>query len=193
MTVSVASYEFFINIVLMGMLAVLGLGIARIRNLFSVAMLSGMYSLLCACWFVLMDAVDVAFTEAAVGAGISTVLFLGALALTRAEEKPTPNPRAVLALLVCSLTGLALVYATLDMPHYGQRNNPVNTHPQYERFTVTTSKEIAVPNFVTGVLASYRGYDTLGETVVVFTAGTAVIMLLGGAVRSRRKEEGDDA
>lgn len=189
MSLPVSDFEFIINLVLLGMLAVMGLAIARIRHLFAVAMLAGLYSLLCACWFTLADAVDVAFTEAAVGAGVSTVLFLGCLALTRAEEKPTPNPRAVLGMLVCTLTGMALVYATLDMPPFGARDNPANTHPIYERFTVTSKEEIGVPNAVTSVLASYRGYDTLGEVVVIFTAGTAVIMLLGGAVRHRRRED----
>lgn len=193
MTLSLIEYEFVINIVLLGMLAVTGLAIARIRSLFAVAMLAGLYSLLCASWFVLLDAVDVAFTEAAVGAGISTVLFLGALALTRAEEKPTPNPRAIIGMLVCTLTGLTLVYATLDMPRFGERDNPVNTHPLYERFTDTSKQEIGVPNAVTSVLASYRGYDTLGETVVIFTAGTAVIMLLGGSNWRRRRSRGDES
>jgi multicomponent Na+:H+ antiporter subunit B len=44
--------------------------------------------------------------------------------------------------------------------------------------------ETGVPNVVTSVLASYRGYDTLGETTVVFTAGAGVIALL----RRRRRE-----
>ena len=56
--------------------------ILRLHNLFVVVMLGGVYSLLAATVFVLFDAVDVAFTEAAVGAGVSTVLLLGALALT---------------------------------------------------------------------------------------------------------------
>ena len=39
-------------------------------------------------------------------------------------------------------------------------------------------KETAVPNMVTYGLADYRGYDTLGETSVIFTAGVSVILLL---------------
>ncbi|MBT6883731.1 MAG: DUF4040 domain-containing protein, partial [Rhodospirillaceae bacterium] len=58
----------------MGMIAI---AIARIHNLFAVVMLTGIFSLLGAAAYVIMDAVDVAFTEAAVGAGISTVLMLG--------------------------------------------------------------------------------------------------------------------
>ena len=38
--------------------------------------------------------------------------------------------------------------------------------------------ETGIPNVVTSVLASYRGFDTLGETTVIFTAGIAVLMLL---------------
>ena len=61
--------------------------LVRLRNLFAVIMLSGIYSLFAAALYVVMDAVDVAFTEAAVGAGISTVLMLGTLSMTTDQEK----------------------------------------------------------------------------------------------------------
>jgi multicomponent Na+:H+ antiporter subunit B len=48
--------------------------------------------------------------------------------------------------------------------------------------------EVEVPNVVTAVLASFRGYDTLGETTVVFTAGAGVIALLRGASGARKEE-----
>jgi hypothetical protein len=47
-------------------------------------------------------------------------------------------------------------------------------------------EDIDVPNAVTAILASYRGYDTLGETAVVFTAGIGVLMLISGLRRRRR-------
>ncbi|MCG8544363.1 MAG: DUF4040 domain-containing protein, partial [Alphaproteobacteria bacterium] len=87
--------------------------IVRIHNLFAVVMLGGLYSLMAASMFVLLDAVDVAFTEAAVGAGISTVLMLGALALTKSDEK-VKQRRNVLPLLLVIATGAALIYGTLD-------------------------------------------------------------------------------
>ena len=52
------------------------------------------------------------------------------------------------------------------------------------RYLNEIKQEVAVPNVVTAVLASYRGYDTLGETTVVFTAGAGVVALL----RRRRKD-----
>jgi len=51
--------------------------------------------------------------------------------------------------------------------------------------------DIDIPNVVTGILASYRGYDTLGETAVVFTAGVGVLMLISG-LRGRRRREDED-
>ena len=71
-----------VNILLLSVLFVVAISIARLRNLFAIVMLSGIYSLVSATWYVVVDAVDVAFTEAAVGAGMSTVVLLGAMLLT---------------------------------------------------------------------------------------------------------------
>ena len=89
------------------------------------------------------------------------------------------------------VTGAALVYGTLDMPNFSDPAAPAQTHvaPDYlER----TPHEIGVPNVVTAILASYRGYDTLGETAVVFTAGVGVLMLISGLRRRRRDAEDEE-
>lgn len=178
--------EGLINIFILTLLAVTALAIARLRSLFPVAMLTGMYSLLTASLFVLLDAVDVALTEAAVGAGAVTILLIGVLALTRSREKPVPARRMLLALPIVLITGGALILATLDMPHHGKADNPVHTHPIQQRYLQDSREEIGIPNAVTSVLASYRGFDTLGEITVIFTAGVGVLMLLSGSLRRRR-------
>jgi multicomponent Na+:H+ antiporter subunit B len=164
-----------------------GVAIVRLRNLFAVVMLTGIFSLLGAAIYVLMDAVDVAFTEAAVGAGVSTVLMLGTLALTTSTEKVTSGSNAIAALLLVSLTGGVLVYGTLDMPVYGDRSSPLHHHV-VPRYLEESSEEIDLPNVVTSILASYRGYDTLGETFVIFTAAAGVLALIGRRRRTRRKQ-----
>ncbi len=161
------------------------LAIVRLRNLFASAMLTGIYSLLAASLFVVMDAVDVAFTEAAVGAGISMVLFLGTLALVKGKDRAS-RPKDVLPLIVAIATGAVLLYGTLDMPSYGDPNAPIHHHVA-DLYLDEGGSETGVPNIVTVVLASYRGYDTLGETTVVFTAAIAVMLLLGRARRRPRK------
>ena len=153
------------------------------RGLFAVVMLTGIYSFLSACWMTILDAPDVAFTEAAVGAGISTILMLGTLALTSRHAKPREK-RSLAPLGVVILTGAFLVYGTFDMPDYGDPNAPANVYPK-PSYVERSREDIDIPNVVTAVLASYRGYDTLGETVVIFTAGIGVMLLL----RGRRKRE----
>ncbi len=176
--------ETLIDLALLGLLAVTALAMLKLRNLFAVVMLSGMYSLLSAGFFVDLDAVDVAFTEAAVGAGITTVLMLGTLTLTTSLEKVSTQ-KSIAPFILVLATGLILVYGTLDMPGFGHPEAPIHHHvaPRYLKDTPT---ETGIPNVVTAVLASYRGYDTLGETTVIFTAGVGVLTLLGFA---RRKED----
>ena len=125
---------------------------------------------------VAMDAVDVAMTEASVGAGISTVLFLAALYLCRSEEA-RPMHRPWLPLAVSLSVGAVLVYGTLGLPAFSDPAAPIHHHV-VPRYLNDIRTEVDVPNVVTAVLASYRGYDTLGETTVVFTAGAGVLALL---------------
>lgn len=170
--------------ILLGLLTVTVLAVIRLRDLFVVVMLFGIYSFLAALLFVTLDAVDVAFAEAAVGAGIASFLMLGTLALTVRREKARPA-RALLPLLVVGTVGATLVYGTLEMPHFSDPSAPVhlNVAPHY---LVATQEEVGIPNVVTAVLASYRGYDTLGEVIVIFTAGLGVLALLG--YRKKAKE-----
>jgi multicomponent Na+:H+ antiporter subunit B len=171
--------------VLLVLMAVAVVVLARVRNLFSVIVLSGLYSFLMATVLVALDAVDVAMTEASVGAGISTVLLLGALHLCKSEEaKPVRKPWLPLA--ISAACGLLLVYGSLGLPAFSDPGAPIHTHV-VPRYLQDGPRETGVPNVVTAVLASYRGYDTLGETTVVFTAGAGVVALLRR--RRARKEQ----
>lgn len=178
-----------VHIVLFTFLAIIAIALIRLKDLFATVMLMGIFSLLSASLFTVMDAVDVAFTEAAVGAGVSTLLMLAALSLTNHEEHPHHNRPKLVPFLVVLGTGAALIYATLDMPRYGDPAAPIHHHvaPRYIEYT---EEEIGVPNMVTAVLASYRGYDTFGETTVIFTACVGVLLLLGGSEAVRRRIRG---
>jgi len=176
---------FPIELVLFVFMIALAMYIARTRDLFAAAMLFGIFSLLSAGMLTLMDAVDVAFTEASVGAGISTVLILGALGLTSSKES-NPGRRSTIGKLVVGLTGAMLIWGSLDMPHYGDPGAPINLHvaPYYLE---VSGQEIGIPNVVTSVLASYRGYDTFGETTVILTAAVGALLLIGGPTGSRKR------
>ena len=148
-----------------------------VRDLFGAVIISGVYSLLMAAIFTQLDAVDVAFTEASVGAGISTVLLLATLALIK-------NPKAASytlnfpGALLATVTGALLMYTVPAMPLFGRPENPIHQHVA-PRYLNETTEVIGIPNVVTSVLADYRGFDTLGEVTVIFTAGVGVLLLLG--------------
>ena len=174
----------FIVASLLAMMAAIAVAIVRQRNLFGVIVLFGAYSFIMATTLAALDAPDVAMTEAAVGAGISTVLMLGALHLVKTMEAK-PAASAIGPLVVVILVGLLVVYGTLGLPSFSDPQSPIHRHVA-PRYLEEGLKETGVPNIVTAVLASYRGYDTLGETTVVFTAGIGVIALL----RRRRRPGG---
>jgi multicomponent Na+:H+ antiporter subunit B len=180
--------EALINIVLLTLLAAITVGIVFQRNLFAVVVLAGIYSFLMASVLIVLDAVDVAMTEASVGAGVSTVVLLGTLHLVKSTEYRSKRS-ALVPLLVAGTTGAALVWATIGLSPFGAADSPIHLHvaPKYLADSV---RETLVPNVVTSTLADYRGYDTLGETTVIFTAGIGVLLLLKG--RRRRNRSGDE-
>lgn len=177
----------FVSISILGLLAVTAIAIARVRDLWAAVMFTGIFSFLGASWMLILDAPDVAFTEAAVGAGVSTFLLLGTLALAGKQEKPTTSS-PIVPLLVVTITGAALIYGTMDMPHFGSPNAPVQTRVEPSFVEKSKHDMHGLPNVVTALLGSYRAYDTLGETAVIFTAGIAVILIL----RRSKDDENQD-
>ena len=174
---------------LFAFLAIIGVAVARGRELFTVVMLFSIYSLVSASLFLLLDAADVAFTEAAVGAGISTLLMLATLSQTgRTEKTSRQQRRGLLPLVVVVITGATLVYGIIDLPTFGAGTNPAHQHVA-AYYLRQTAEEIGIPNVVTAILASYRGFDTLGEVFVIFTAGMTVLLLIGRQAPSRRTKE----
>ena len=157
-------------------MALTTLGIIRLRNLFSVVILSTIYSFLMATLLLIFDAVDVALTEAAVGAGISTVLMLTVLYYTKVNEEK-PKFKSILPLIICLAIGGLLIYGTYGLPPFGASDTPIHTHISVQ-YLERSMSETGVPNVVTSVLASYRGFDTLGEVIVVFTAAIGVLSIL---------------
>jgi multicomponent Na+:H+ antiporter subunit B len=162
---------------LLTLLVIVALAIVKTKNLFVAAMLLSIFSLLTASNFFVLDAADVALTEAAVGAGVTTVIFLSALRLTSQYERGTLASTRWIAILVVVVTTILLIFGTFDSQRLGDPNAPVQTHvaPYYIE---NTDELMGFPNIVTAVLSSFRGYDTLGEVFVVFVAAIGVMFIL---------------
>ncbi len=241
-----------IDTLLLILVTITAVAIIEVRSLYASSMLTGIYSLLMALVWVNMHSMDVAFTEAAVGGGISTILLLGTLVHLPRDEKPIRKRLHVPAFIFSLLTGAALIYGTFDMPRFGDPAAPIHHYRVPEMMSQTVGfvtklqgkqpapegfdlqdyrtfngrvkdipadprdtawrerSELAhagllvpevhtgrvhhaepghhlhppddfnghVPNSVTSLLAAYRGYDTMFETTVIFTAGISLILLL---------------
>jgi multicomponent Na+:H+ antiporter subunit B len=164
----------------------------RARDLLAaVAALAG-YSLFIALLFAGMGAVDVAFVEAALGAGVTGILFILAVLRTTRRTSPRLESRGsrwpALAVIAAFL-GLML-YASTGLPDRGDPDAPAQQHvaPAYIEGSVPDSR---TPNVVTAILADYRSHDTFGETLVIFTAGLACLLVLRSHAKppARREEE----
>ena len=151
-----------ITLVLFVFLLGIAVVIGRSRSLFAAVMLSGIFSLISAALYVIMDAVDVAFTEAAVGAGVSTVLMLLTLNLTTDRESPPIEPK-IFPLIVALITGGALLYATGDMPKFGDPNSAIHIseYSAAPHYIYQSYGESHIPNLVTTVIIyRCRAYKT---------------------------------
>jgi multicomponent Na+:H+ antiporter subunit B len=175
-------------VALLTLLAVVTVAIIRQRSMFGVVILASAYSFLMATVLLVLDAVDVALTEASVGAGVSTVLLLAALHLTKTLEMRPFRPM-IIPLVLSVLVGGLIVWGTFVLPPFGVADSAIHTHvaPYYLNESIN---QTGVPNVVTAVLADYRGFDTLGEATVIFTAGIGVTLLLRGF---RRRDNNDRA
>ncbi len=153
-------------------------GALTVRDLISAVFILGSYSFTLALVWALLGAVDVAFVEAVVGAGLATVFFL--LTLFRASVKDTEirrPPVPVVAVVGLPLLAILLLYGAGDLPAFGDPTSPASTHvsPTYLENSISDTR---TPNVVTSVLMDYRALDTLVETIVIFTAGIACALIL---------------
>ena len=169
---------FSFEIPLLILLVITAAGATLVRDLVSAVFLLGSYSFFLALAWAWLGAVDVAFVEAVVGAGLATVFFLLTLFGTTPEDAHIQRETfSWPALLGLPLLGFLLLYAASDLPEFGDPASPASRHvsPVYLENSV---QDMQTPNVVTAVLMDYRAFDTLIETVVIFTSGIACALLL---------------
>ena len=166
------------------LMAVCAVAALRVKDLLAAVTIFGAFSFFSAALFVVQDALDVAFTEAAVGAVITTVFFVCAIRRTTRRVRWRGNlqwgvSHEFLAILVLVPALVVLLQAAADLPPVGDATSAPFTHvaPYYFEHG---HEETGAQNLVTAVLADYRGYDTFGELTVIFTAGVACLLILGG-------------
>lgn len=160
---------------LLSLLLIITIFIVLSNNLLMSSIFMSIFSAIIALTYLMMNAPDVAITEASVGAGLSTVFTFAALSLIKDyQARFLFNPTK---LFLMSCLAVFILYFMYDLPDFGDYNAYIHQHvaPYYIE---QTQEAINIPNVVTAILASFRGYDTFGETVVVFTAALCITLIL---------------
>lgn len=175
-----------LDLLLFGLLIATALLALRARDLLTAVALLSAYSIVAALLFAGMQAVDVAFVEAVLGAGVTSVLLVIAVLATsrRASPKVTWRRGALALPVIVVFCGLVLL-TTADLPDRGDPEAPSRNHISQE-FLDRAYEDTETPNVVTALLADYRSMDTLGETLVILTAALAAALVL---FRAREDDE----
>ncbi len=169
-----------IELALLAFILTSALGTALLKDVLASVVAFATYSLGVSILWVFLQAPDVGLTEAAVGAGVMTILFLLALASTvRPSEDESFEGISARTALVVGLFVLVMGATVPALPAIGDPSAPVTGGEVTQYYLENAYEETEVRNAVTAVLAAYRGLDTLGEATVVFTAGVATLAVLG--------------
>ncbi len=148
------------------------------NNLLNSVILLSLFSVLISICYLLMDAPDVAMTEVALGACFSTCVLLNVAQTCGEDSIKASKGKKTAALLICAIFAAVILYACLEFASYGDDSTALHQHLS-NHYIKNTKKDIAIPSIVAAILASYRGFDTLGETAVILIAGIGVMLILG--------------
>lgn len=176
-----------IELALFGFVLAAAIATAAFRDVLAAIIVFAAYSLGMAIYYAVFLAPDVAMTEAAIGAGVTTLLLLLTIAKTvrpgRERDFESVNWPG---LLVVGAFTVAILATVTSFPEVGAADAPVPAHPEVSQYYLAEAyHDTGVENVVTAVLAGYRGFDTFGEAVVVFAAGVASLVVLRAEVFTR--------
>jgi len=152
------------------------------KSLIESVIVMSVFSLFIGICYLFMDAPDVAMTETALGACLSTCVLLNIIKIVGDDIGKPKKIKIIMSAILCIIFIVCLSWASLDLPEFGADNSPLQEHLT-GYYLENTKNDIAIPSMVAAILASYRGYDTLGETTVILIAGLAVLVII-----SRRKK-----
>jgi len=168
----------WVTIPLLLLIVVTALSAILMRDLIGAVFILGCYSFLLALLWAWFGAADVGFTEAVVGAGLSTVFFLLALFLTTPRETRTHHHQISWpGVIVLVTSGLLLLASMEDLPVLGDLLSPANARVSPD-YLLRSIQETRTPSVVASIIMDYRSMDTIVETAVIFTAGIACRFLL---------------
>lgn len=173
--------EFFnyVNLIFFISILILSISLCFSKTNFILVITNGLISAIICLSYLLLDAPDVALTEASIGACVSTIIFVLIIKYIKNTNESAIKPKKYLISFVISALFAYVIYnLSKDFPEIGNKNNPVHSGV-VSYYLQNTQREIGIPAYVAAILASYRGFDTLGETFVILVAAISVLSIMG--------------
>lgn len=191
--------------VLLTFLLICAISVSFSKNLLNSVLIFMGYSVVMSVVWMIIESPDLAITEAAVGAGITSVLFFVTLNRIHSMFKNTKDKKenpdeelpqvkrfkvlyVTVAVVFTVFFSVLLVLTVSSSPRIGDVNNPANNEVA-ERYIEEGLEETGATNIVAGMILDYRAFDTLGESHVLFVATITVTVLL--RLDKRKRKEGD--
>ncbi|MCC2647006.1 MAG: mnhB [Rickettsiaceae bacterium] len=166
----------FISLACIGLIAII-IKLVKTSDLLESILYLSLFSIVICLIYLLLDSPDVAMTEAAIGVCVSTVILLVVI-IKVGGSAPSGSKNILPAIITCSALTYLLIISGQSLIEYGTSEAPLHQHQVAKHYIENTGKEIGINSIVAAILASYRGFDTLGETLVIFTAGIIVTLIL---------------
>lgn len=176
-----------VGLALAAFVIITAIATALLRDTLAAIIVFAAYSLGMALFYTLLLAPDVGLTEAAIGAGVTTILLLVTIKKTTrpSDERVFANVNWPAATVSIGLAAVMLYFTVGAIPveNFLGEPTPVTGEGVFgdrvtAHYLAETYDQTSVTNAVTAVLAAYRSFDTFGEAVVVFTAGISILVIL---------------
>ena len=183
----VFDHELIVLNVLIALMLMVVYKIIKAHNLFNSIILGSILSLMIVLTYLMLAAPDVAMPEAALNACLSTTILL-VIINKIGDYELAAERKKLTAILLCTLIAGFLIYVGTDLTEFANQHSPIHTGVS-KYYIENTSKDIGTPSIVAAILGSYRGFDTLGETIVILTAGFAVLLIFANKKPNLTEED----
>ncbi len=145
------------------------------KNILYASILSSCFSLFTVMMYLILDAPDVAMTEAAVSV-VTSIFSIYTIKAAHQTPYNFEDKFKPILFIFCISLACILIYASNDLPPFGSQF-AIAQQSAAAYYLKNTSADIGIPSIVAAILASYRGYDTLMETVVILVGGLSVLLV----------------
>ena len=162
----------------------------REEKIVTLVILTSLFSILASFQYLLFNAPDVAITEASIGACLATIFILKASSSIETqkvqlenlqpiiEDRLSPKINSRIFVIFFVLFIIFFIKTSVDFPKILSEEIPSIYNHTIKHYIYQTQNFLKFSNIVTAVIISFRGYDTMIETIVILTAAISVIAIL---------------